>query len=395
MGGISVLNKDGSVIPDIFREVNHRPLGDVAQSITKINGKYFVTLDNSKKIEVIDPETFGSVGTILYTQAGFPRQIVAISPTEAIVSDLERQLVRIRTVEPYGEPLEYISIPRSVEYLVTVDNKIFGMTTGGIYVFDTDNISKKAVRVIPEVKNDENTKTAAEKKKLLAAGFVCGTLLFAASAAQQIGITINPSTAKAGFLTAMYVVLVPVFGLFLGRKGSAQLWVSMVVAVLGLYLLCMKNGFGSIESSDWLLLSCAVLFSFQIIAVDHFSPQVDGVRLSLAEFLVVSVESTAAALLFETPSAAQFAENALPILYCGIMSSGVAYTLQILGQRDLNPAIASLIMCLESVFSALGGWMLLHQNLSAREVFGCVLIFAAVVLAQLPLEMLHRAKKTT
>ena len=104
----------------------------MAQSITKINGKYFVTLDNSKKIEVIDPETFGSVGTILYTQAGFPRQIVAISPTEAIVSDLERQLVRIRTVEPYGEPLEYISIPRSVEYLVTVDNKIFGMTTGGI-----------------------------------------------------------------------------------------------------------------------------------------------------------------------------------------------------------------------------------------------------------------------
>ena len=250
---------------------------------------------------------------------------------------------------------------------------------------------------------DAKPKTAAEKKKLLAAGFVCGTLLIAASAAQQIGITINPSTAKAGFLTAMYVVLVPVFGLFLGRKGSAQLWVSMVVAVLGavglpvvcLYLLCMKNGFGSIESSDWLLLSCAVLFSFQIIAVDHFSPQVDGVRLSLAEFLVVSVESTAAALLFETPSAAQFAENALPILYCGIMSSGVAYTLQILGQRDLNPAIASLIMCLESVFSALGGWMLLHQNLSAREVFGCVLIFAAVVLAQLPLEMLHRAKKTT
>ena len=221
---------------------------------------------------------------------------------------------------------------------------------------------------------DAKPKTAAEKKKLLAAGFVCGTLLFAASAAQQIGITINPSTAKAGFLTAMYVV---------------------VVAVLGLYLLCMKNGFGSIESSDWLLLSCAVLFSFQIIAVDHFSPQVDGVRLSLAEFLVVSVESTAAALLFETPSAAQFAENALPILYCGIMSSGVAYTLQILGQRDLNPAIASLIMCLESVFSALGGWLLLGQNLSAREVFGCVLIFAAVVLAQLPLEMLHRAKKTT
>ena len=238
-------------------------------------------------------------------------------------------------------------------------------------------------------------KAPADRRHLLTAGLCCGTLLFAASAAQQIGITLNPSTAKAGFLTAMYVVLVPVFGLFLGRRGSARLWLSMVIAVGGLYLLCMKNGFGGIETSDWILLSCAVLFSFQIIAVDHFSPQVDGVRLSLAEFLVVSVESTAAALLFETPSAAQFAENALPILYCGIMSSGVAYTLQILGQRDLNPAVASLIMCLESVFSALGGWLLLHQNLSAREVFGCVLIFAAVVLAQLPLEMLHRVKKAS
>ena len=244
-------------------------------------------------------------------------------------------------------------------------------------------------------KPDGKPKTAAERKLLLKAGLVCGTLLFLASAAQQLGITLDPSTAKAGFLTAMYVVLVPVFGLFLGRKGSAQLWTSMIIAVMGLYLLCMKNGFGSIETSDWLLLACAVLFSFQIMSVDHFSPQMDGVRLSLAEFLVVSVESTAAALLFETPTVAEFAANAAPILYCGVLSSGVGYTLQILGQKDLNPAIASLIMCLESVFSALGGWLLLHQNLSAREGFGCVLIFAAVVLAQLPLEQLCRRCKTS
>ena len=209
---------------------------------------------------------------------------------------------------------------------------------------------------------DGKPKTAAERKLLLKAGLVCGTLLFLASAAQQLGITLDPSTAKAGFLTAMYVVLVPVFGLFLGRKGSAQLWASMAIAVVGLYLLCMKDGFGSIQSSDWLLLLCAVLFSFQIMAVDHFSPQMDGVRLSLVEFFVVSVEST------------------------------VAYTLQILGQRDLNPAVASLIMCLESVFSALGGWLLLHQNLSFRESTGCVLLFAAVVLAQLPLGRLMRSK---
>ena len=242
---------------------------------------------------------------------------------------------------------------------------------------------------------DAKPKTAAERNKIWKAGLVCGTFLFVASSAQQIGITINPSTAKAGFLTAMYVVLVPVFGLFLGRKGSVQLWTSMVIAVMGLYLLCMKNGFGSIETSDWLLLACAVLFSFQIMSVDYFSPQMDGVRLSLAEFLVVSVESTAAALLFESPTAAEFAANAVPILYCGVLSSGVAYTLQILGQKDLNPAIASLIMCLESVFSALGGWLLLHQSLSAREGFGCVLIFAAVVLAQLPMEQLCRRRKTS
>lgn len=236
-------------------------------------------------------------------------------------------------------------------------------------------------------------KTKEERKTLLLAGLICGTFLFMASAAQQMGISINPSTAKAGFLTAMYVVLVPVFGLALGRRSSPQLWVSMAIAVGGLYLLCMKNGFGGIESSDWLLLACAVLFSFQILSVDHFSPLVDGVRLSLLQFLVVAVESTVAAFLFESPSMAEFAANALPIAYCGILSSGVAYTLQILGQRDLNPAIASLIMCLESVFSALGGWVLLHQSLSLREGLGCALIFSAVVLAQLPLG--RRVKSTS
>lgn len=225
------------------------------------------------------------------------------------------------------------------------------------------------------------------------AGLVCGTFLFAASAAQQIGITINPSTAKAAFLTAMYVVLVPVFGLFLGRKGSAQLWVSMVIAVAGLYMLCMKNGFGGIETSDWILLSCAVLFSFQIMSIDHFSPLVDGVRLSLIQFIVVAVESSAAALIFETPTLAEYGANFLPVVYCGVMSSGAGYTLQILGQKDLNPAIASLIMCLESVFSALGGWLLLGQNLSMRESAGCALIFAAVVLSQLPFAELSRCKK--
>ena len=158
-GCISLIYRDSTVIVDVFQDVNHRPLGDVAQSITMINGKNFVALDNSKKVEVIDPVTFKSLGTILYSQAGSPRQIVPISETEAVVSDLRQQLVRIRTVPPYGSPLEYISVPRWIEYLVSVENKVFGMTQGGLYVFDADNINKEFARVIKDIYNEEDTKT--------------------------------------------------------------------------------------------------------------------------------------------------------------------------------------------------------------------------------------------
>ena len=230
---------------------------------------------------------------------------------------------------------------------------------------------------------------------LVKGGIFCGAALFAASAAQQMGIG-TTSTAKAGFMTALYVVLVPVTSIFFGRRPGVKLWGCVVVSVVGLYLLCLAGRDTlSLTGGEWQLLLCAALFTLQIMLVNHFSPQLDGIQLSFMQFLVVAVLSTVFMFAFETPTVEQFRGAAVSIAYCGIMSSGVAYTLQILGQRDLNPAIASLIMCLESVFSALGGWMLLHQNLSAREVFGCVLIFAAVVLAQLPLEMLHRAKKTT
>ena len=246
------------------------------------------------------------------------------------------------------------------------------------------------IAIFSAFNKDEPTPTKMQKRQnrreLLLGGICCGTALAIASNFQQAGLAAGTDAGKAGFLTALYVVLVPIFGLALGRRGSPQLWLSVAIAVCGLYLLCMQNGFGGVERSDMVLLLCAVLFSFQIMAVNHYGPQVDGVRLSLRQFFVVAVESSVAALLLEHPAPAEFAVNAVPLLYCGVMSSGVAYTLQILGQRDVNPAIASLIMCLESVFSALGGWLLLHQSLSMREVFGCTLIFAAVVLAQLPVE---------
>ena len=227
--------------------------------------------------------------------------------------------------------------------------------------------------------------TPAQKKALLLGGLACGTALCAASAAQQAAITMNASTAKAGFITAMYVVLVPVFGVFLRRRCGAQVWFCVAVSVAGLYLLCMQGGFGGVGRADWLLLACAALFSVQILLVDHFSPLVDGVRLSCLEFLVVAVQSTLCMLLFEQPTWAALAANAVPVLYCGVFSSGVAYTLQILAQKDLDPAVASIAMCLESVFSALGGWLILGQTLTLREGAGCALIFGAVVLAQLPL----------
>lgn len=169
MGAISVLYRNGMVSPDVFRAVNGRPLGDVAQSLTLINGKYFITLNNSKKIEIVDPATFRSEGTILYTQAGLPRQMVAISDTTAIVSDLlsnngsgtdlPGQLVRIRTVPPYGAPPEYIVIRRWVEYMEVAAGKLFGMTSKGLYVFDLDDISQEGSRMIEEVYNEEITKT--------------------------------------------------------------------------------------------------------------------------------------------------------------------------------------------------------------------------------------------
>lgn len=169
MGAISVLYRNGMVSPDVFRVVNNRPLGDVAQSITMINGKYFVTLNNSKKIEIVNPQTFKSEGTILYTQAGLPRQIVPVSDTTAIVSDLlsnnvsgtdlPSQLVRIRTVPPYGTPLEYIVIRKWVEYMEVADHKLFGMTAKGLYVFDLNNINQEGSRMIEDVYNEETTKT--------------------------------------------------------------------------------------------------------------------------------------------------------------------------------------------------------------------------------------------
>ena len=221
-------------------------------------------------------------------------------------------------------------------------------------------------------------------------GVLCGSALAVASNLQQFGISFT-TVGKAGFLTALYIVIVPILGLFLKKRVPATVWVSVVIAAAGTYLLSVQEGF-TIAPGDLLVILCALGFSVHILIIDHFSPMVNGVALSCVQFLVCGILCTAAALFTETFTLADILKSAGPLLFTGLMSSGVGYTLQILGQKDTPPAVASLIMSLESVFAALSGWLVLGQSMNGRELLGCVLVFAAVILAQIPLEALKKKK---
>lgn len=225
-----------------------------------------------------------------------------------------------------------------------------------------------------------------QKKEMLCGGIVCGVVLCIASTLQQIGI-IYTTAGKAGFLTAMYIVLVPVLGLFLKRKAGLQLWISVGLALIGLYLLCMKGAF-SLNGGDVLLILCAVGFSVHIMVVDYFSPKLDGMILSCIQFLVAGLISGIGMLLSEQFDWHMVLLAAKPILYSGVLSCGVGYTLQVIAQKGLNPTVASLLMSLESVVSVIAGFLVLHEVLSGRELLGCVFMFAAVILAQIPVKRL-------
>lgn len=225
------------------------------------------------------------------------------------------------------------------------------------------------------------------RKTLWVGGVLCGLALGVASSLQQIGIQFT-TVGKAGFLTALYIVIVPLLGLLLKKRVALPVWVSVVIAAAGTYLLSIQEDF-TIAAGDLFVILCAVCFSVHILLVDRFSPSVNGVELSCIQFLVAGVFSTIVAFLVETPNVQAILRSWGPILYTGLISSGVGYTLQILGQKDTPPAVASLIMSLESVFAALSGWLLLGQGMTGREVVGCALVFAAVVLAQIPFDALR------
>lgn len=212
-------------------------------------------------------------------------------------------------------------------------------------------------------------------------GICCGLAICSASLFQQFGIQYT-TVGKAGFITTLYIILVPVFGLFLHKSVPGRVWVAAVAAAVGMYLLCVTEGF-RIGKGDALVFVCAVLFSVHILVIDHFSPLADGVALSCIQFFTAGILCTAGALAVEQPAWGQLAAGMAPVLYAGIMSCGVAYTLQIIGQRNLEPAVASLILSMESVVSVLAGWLLLGQALTVRELAGCALVFGAVILVQI------------
>ena len=264
-----------------------------------------------------------------------------------------------------------------------------GMDYVGAFTFNAARFLIGAVVLLPVIvlfsgRGDHGGERAVphESRHLIAGGIACGVFLCAASNFQQFGIKYT-TVGKAGFITACYIVIVPVIGIFLKKPCSPFLWVAVAMAVAGLYLLCIKDGF-SIGRGDFLVLICSVLFSVHILVIDHFSPLADGVKLSCIQFLTAGVLSLIPAFLFEHPSAAALAQARVPVLYAGVLSCGAGYTLQIIGQRGMNPTVASLILSLESCISVLAGWLILGQAMSLRELAGCMVMFAAIVLAQLP-----------
>ena len=216
----------------------------------------------------------------------------------------------------------------------------------------------------------------------LAGGLGCGVLMTVANNLQQMGM-VYTEAGKAGFITAMYILIVPVLNvLIFRRKEPVKTWIAVLLGIFGLYLLC-ASGTASIEKGDLLVFGCAIFFSGHILCSDRFAAKAEIIKMSFLQFLVSFVLSTVTALLTEDVSFAAIWDGRIAVAYCGILSAGVGYTLQIFGQKSVKPAAASLIMSFESVFAVIGGWLLLHETLSARELLGCAVMFAAIVLVQL------------
>lgn len=265
-----------------------------------------------------------------------------------------------------------------MEYMGPLTFNASRFIIGGIVLLPFVFVQER--RTLQDVETKEERRR--HYKVTLIGGLCCGIAICIASTFQQFGM-LYTSVGKAGFITALYIVLVPIFGLFLKKKPSKMVWLCAVLAVVGLYLLCINETL-TLNFGDILVFCCAFVFTIHIMVIDYFSPKANGVTLSCIQFLFSGIVSLVFAFLFETPQISAVVSGIVPVLYAGVMSCGVAYTLQIIGQKHVEPAIASLILSLESVVSVLAGWMILHEVLSAKEIFGCLLMFVAVIMVQLP-----------
>lgn len=236
-----------------------------------------------------------------------------------------------------------------------------------------------------KITSDNKHTGSDDTKTLLKGGVLCGIILCIASNLQQFALNYT-TVAKAGFITSLYIIIVPILGIFLHKKAGLKIWLAVFIALTGMYLLCSKGDKFTLQRGDLYLLGSAFVFSLHILTIDHFSPKTDGVKLSCIQFFVCSLLSGVGMIIFEKPNIGSILDAWLPIIYAGILSCGVAYTLQIVGQNGMNPTIASLILSLESVVSLIAGWIILGQKLSAKELGGCALVFAAIILAQVPVK---------
>lgn len=262
-----------------------------------------------------------------------------------------------------------------------------GMDYMGPFTFNGARFLMGSLVLLPLVcirrkKDRERQIPRAGLKITLTGGICCGLALCAAALCQQFGI-LYTTVGKAGFITALYIIIVPIMGIFLRKRVPGKVWIGAALAAFGMYLLCMSERL-ALSRGDTYVFLCAILFAVHILVIDHFSPKADGVELSCIQFLTAGVISSVLAVIFEKPELGCLIDGIIPLAYAGIMSSGVAYTLQIIGQKDLEPAVASLILSMESVVSMLAGWVILGQALSGRELTGCALVFGAVILVQLP-----------
>lgn len=268
-----------------------------------------------------------------------------------------------------------------------------GMESMGPFTFSAARSLLGGLVLIPVIgfrRSREKEKKPIPWRITWIGGICCGLALTSASLFQQFGI-MGTTVGKSGFITALYIIFTPILGIFIKRKASAVVWIGALIAVVGMYLLCMDGSF-TIGTGDLLVLICSVLFAVHILVIDHFSPLADGVMLSCIQFFTCTIVSGVLALIFEKPSWVQLLDGAVPVLYAGVLSSGVGYTLQIVGQKGMNPTAAALILSLESVISSVAGYLAYRvgflstdQTMTARQVAGCVVVFAAVILVQVPI----------